>query len=109
MNKDVVEKNRFDNSGGGDGQFVLLQGMNYGNIGRIIWEVNFGVKGNQLWGKPKASVSKKGQTPFQNTLHRNFRGKTDLIKVRCYLYHPHYCYDCHWNILFITNSFIYWV
>ena len=60
MNKDVVEKNRFDNSGGGNGQFFLLQGTNYGNIGSIIWEVNFGVKGNQLWGKSESYVSKKG-------------------------------------------------
>ena len=43
----------------------------------------------------------------QNKLLRDVLGNTDLLKARCDLYHPHYCYACHYYFnLTQLHSFI---
>ena len=111
MNQVVGEKNFLDKSGGGGKRPVrpFTRNKFWKCIGYILLEVTYGNKGHMIWGKPEASIRKKGRTPLRNLLHRDVFGETDLLKVRCYIYHTNYFYDCHWNILSNTNSFIYWI
>ena len=60
----------------------------------ILLAVIYGIKEHHIWRGNEPSVSKKGQTPLTIDVHVN----TYLIMVRCYLYHPHSCYACHWAV-----------
>ena len=67
----------------------------------ILLAVIYEIKGNHIWGTTESSVSKKGWTK----IHRNVCGKTDILRLCCYIYCPHYCYNLHWTILSRTTSF----
>ena len=96
MNQAVGEKNRLDTSVGRKWlvrHFTREKFWKY--TGFIILAVTFGVKVHPLCGKLESYVSKKGQTTLRTPLHRYVYCKTDLLKARCYLNCPHYCYDLH--------------
>ena len=90
MNQAVGEKNNINTSVGRKRPARNFTRNEFWKCIRyILPEVTFGVKGHHIWGKPEASISKKGLIPLQTPLHRDIHGKTYLLKVRCYLYHPH--------------------
>ena len=92
MNKAVREKNRLDKFGWKK-QLVrpFRRQELWKCIGCILSEVTFGKKGHKLWGETQIFIGKKAQTK----LHRDICLKTYLQRVRCVIYHPHYCYDFH--------------
>ena len=92
MNLAVGEKNRIDNYGGKKRLVCPFRRQEFCKfIGCIISVITYGKKGHKIWGETQIFVVKKAQ----DKLHKDVSGKTDLLKVRCDLYCPHSCYDCH--------------
>ena len=92
INEAVVEKKNIYKSGWRKQLVLHFTKNNFWKcIGCILLEVTYVIKGHSIWLKTETSVGKKGITPIQ----RNVCGKTDLLKVLCYLYHLPYCYPCH--------------
>ena len=82
LSQAVGENNCLDKSGGRK-QLVrhFTNNKFYKCIGWILLEVTYGIKGNKILITTETSVSMKGQTQ----IHRDVCGRTDLLKVRCYL------------------------
>ena len=110
MNQAVGEKNYLDKLVGGKCPVHHCTMSKFWKfIGCILLSVTFGVKEHHIWRKIDACVSKKIWDTLWTPLHRDFHGKTDILNVRCYLYHPRWFYAFHWTILSNTKSFIYWI
>ena len=87
----VGKKNYIDNSGGKKRlvcHFTRNKFCRY--IGCTLLAVTYDIKGNQIWKKTERYVSKGG-----NKVPRDVRENAYLLKVCCYLYHPHRFYACH--------------
>ena len=86
MNEAYFKKNHLDVLGG-KRQYVFYFSKNefWKCFGCIISEVAYGKKGHYIWGGNQTYVINKARTPIYICVH----GKTDLLRVRCDIYHHH--------------------
>ena len=92
MNEAVGESNQFQKLGRKTRLVLFFSKMEFCKcIGCILSVVTHWKKGHKLWGETHRSDT--GKVPI--SIDRDVFVKIDLLKVRCCLYHFHYCYLTH--------------
>ena len=92
MNITVIDKNYLGIYGGNKQLVRPFRRQEFWKfIGFFLSEVTHGNKGRNIWVWDQIIVGKQAL----NKLHRDVPGNTDLMKVSCDIYSPHYCNACH--------------